>query len=205
MIARDTMHIVFAPMIIGIAMAAIGILYSIYWLYLLSGLVFLLSFFFIIFFRDPARSIGRGVVSPADGKVMSIDEKMNKVSIFMRVHDVHVNRAPAEGVVLNVKHYKGSHVPAFKKDSQRNERVVIDMKTRLGDMKIIQIAGIIARRIVPYVRPHKRLKKGQRIGIIRLGSRVDLYLPKTVKIITEKGNRVYAGTTQIGAVRHELD
>jgi len=199
------MHIVFIPMLVGIAMAGLGIVFSIYWLYLLSGLVFLLSLFLLVFFRDPARAIGSGIVSPADGKVMNIDRKMNKVSIFMRVQDVHVNRAPLAGVVVYVKHFKGSHVPAFNKDSERNERVEIKVKTRIGDLRIVQIAGILARRIVPYVKPRRILNKGQRIGIIRLGSRVDLYLPKTVKIITEKGHRVYAGATQIGAVRHEMD
>jgi len=207
MIARGAALIVFAPMFIGMLISALGILMptTSYTIYLIGNLVILVSILFMVFFRDPERRIGKGVVAPADGKVMDVDRALGKVSIFMRIRDVHVNRAPAGGLVIDVERFRGAHVPAFRKDSERNERVVTQLKTSIGAVKIVQIAGIIARRIVPYIEPGDKLKKGQRIGLVRFGSRVDLYLPETVKIITDVGDRVYAGTTQIGALRDEMD
>jgi phosphatidylserine decarboxylase len=205
MLARGSLAIVFAPMLIGIGLSVMGILYDTRTLYLFGGLFILLSLFFMIFFRDPARTIGGGIVSPADGKVVDVNRGLNRVSIFMGVLNVHVNRAPLAGVVANVKHFPGSHVPAFNKDSDRNERVETRMRTRLGDVRIVQIAGIVARRIVPYIRPQMKLRKGQRIGLIRLGSRVDVYLPRNVRITTEIGHKVYAGVSQIGEAKDEVD
>lgn len=205
MLARGSITIVFAPMLIGIGLSAMGILYDTRTLYLLGGLFILVSLFFMIFFRDPARTIGDGVVSPADGKVVGVDRRLNMVSIFMGVLNVHVNRAPLAGVVTSVKHLPGSHVPAFNKDSDRNERVETRMRTRYGELRIVQIAGIVARRIVPYTIARMKLRKGQRIGLIRLGSRVDVYMPKSVKITTEIGHKVYAGVSRIGEAKDEVD
>jgi phosphatidylserine decarboxylase len=192
-------------MLIGIAVSAMGILMDTRTLYLVGSLFILLSVFFMIFFRDPVRTIGMGVVSPADGKVVDVNRGLNRVSIFMGVLNVHVNRAPLAGVVTGMKHFPGSHVPAFNKESERNERVETRMSTEFGEVRIIQIAGIVARRIVPYVRPRIRLRKGQRIGLIRLGSRVDIYLPKKVRITTEIGHKVYAGVSRIGEGKDEVD
>ncbi len=205
MIARGSTMIVFAPMLVGILIIALSINAASYSLYLLGGFVILISLFLLIFFRDPTRTIGDGVVAPADGRVIVADKHAGRISIFMGIHNVHVNRSPVGGLVQRVEHFKGTHLPASSKDSERNERVIIHLRTKIGKVKIVQIAGIVARRIVPYVRPGLKLKKGQRIGIIRFGSRVDLYLPETVNIITEIGDKVIAGTSQIGAVKHEVD
>jgi len=149
-----------------------------------SMFFFLISCLLIVFFRDPERTIGHGVVAVADGKIREIlrlnDAEVGdclRISTFMNIHNVHVNRMPLEGTVQKIMHHNGSHLPAFKKESDSNERVVLLIKTDIGLMKIVQIAGTVARRIVPYVSEGDAVKKGGKIGLIRLGSRVDLYLP----------------------------
>ena len=173
-------------------------------------LIFLLiTIFFVYFFRDPDRTIGKGLVSSADGRIREITDytdedigKCVKISTFMNVNNVHVNRCPYEGVVKQLVHKKGSHIPAYKKESERNERVIILLDTNIGKIKIIQIAGLIARRIVSYVKPGDRLKKGDKIGIIRLGSRVDLFIPKSKikKITIQKGCKVIAGEDTVATL-----
>ena len=150
-----------------------------------SVFFFLISCLLIIFFRDPERTIGHGVVAVADGKIQEIlrlhDLEVGdclRISTFMNIQNVHVNRVPFDGFIEKVTHHKGSHVPAFKKESDSNERIILLIKTDIGLMKIVQIAGTIARRIVPYVSEGDSVKKGEKLGLIRLGSRVDLYLPK---------------------------
>jgi phosphatidylserine decarboxylase len=154
----------------------------------------------LVFFRDPPREVGRGVVSPADGKVMAADPDEGKVSIFMRVQDVHVNRAPLAGVVTSMEYHRGSHVPAFRKDSHRNERLRISLATEHGLLTLTQVAGMVARRIVPYVIEGDRVRRGQRIGIIRLGSRVDVALPPTCRLVVREGDRVKAGISTLAEV-----
>jgi phosphatidylserine decarboxylase len=120
----------------------------------------------------------------------------------MNVHNVHVNRMPVDGVVNDVVHVSGSYLPAFKKESERNERVILKLETVIGMVKVILIAGTLARRIVPYVQKGDKLKKGDRISIIRFGSRVDVYLQsKKVKHLTVKMNdRVKAGESTIAEI-----
>lgn len=155
-----------------------------------------------LFFRDPERIIGDGVVSPADGKVVMVEKKGGNswlVSIFMNVHNVHVNRIPWGGIVVDKMHISGGYAPAFNKDSNRNERLITKLKTSNGTWEITQIAGAVARRIVPYVKVGDVLNKGQRFGMIRYGSRVDLLfkMPKGMIIDVKVGERVLAGTTNI--------
>ncbi|RLF34079.1 MAG: phosphatidylserine decarboxylase family protein, partial [Thermoplasmata archaeon] len=120
----------------------------------------------------------------------------------MNIHNVHVNRMPLDGVIKNIVHLKGSHVPAFRKDSDRNERVVITIDTGIGMLKICQIAGTLARRITPYIKKDDSIRKGTRIGIIKLGSRVDLYLPLSsrIKINIKEGDKVKAGEDTIAKI-----
>ncbi len=153
---------------------------------LLSMLCFFVSCLLIIFFRDPERTTGAGVVAVADGKIREITALQDpnigdciRVSTFMNIHNVHVNRMPFDGTIVKITHHAGGHVPAFNKESDSNERLVLLIKTDLGLMKVVQIAGTIARRIVPYVCERDFVKKGEKIGLIRLGSRVDLFLPAT--------------------------
>ena len=178
-------------------------------LWFLGCILLVLTILFIIFFRDPERKIGNGIVACADGKIREISELNEKdigesicVSTFMNVHNVHVNRAPFDGIVKDIVHISGVHLPAFKKESEKNERVVIFLDTNIGQIKIVLIAGTLARRIVPYVNRWDKIKKGSRIDIIRLGSRVDMYLPKKAvkKICVKKGDRVIAGEDSIAEV-----
>lgn len=153
------------------------------------------------FFRDPEREPGTGrVLAPADGVVQSIDpwpDGRTRVAIFMSPLNVHVNRAPLAGTVTSVEHVAGGFLPAFNKDSDQNERVVWHFKTALGDVEMVQIAGAVARRIVPYLTSGAKVAKGDRVGLIRFGSRVDLYLPEGVSPAVSVGERTVAGVTRV--------
>lgn len=175
----------------------------------ISTILFLLTGFFIIFFRDPEREIADGFCAVADGKIRQINETMDDdvgkcifISTFMNVNNVHVNRMPIDGIIKDVKHISGSHVPAFKKESDRNERLILEINSSLGVIKVVQIAGTLARRIVSYVKKGDKLKKGQRIGIIRLGSRVDVYIPvgKVKNLKVKADDRVKAGEYTIAEI-----
>ncbi len=174
-----------------------------------SMFFFLISCLLIVFFRDPERAIGHGVVAVADGKIREIttihDTEVGEciqISTFMNIHNVHVNRMPLDGTIEEITHYKGAHLPAFKKESEKNERVVLLIHTDIGRIKIVQIAGTLARRIVPYVLKGNAMKKGEKIGLIRLGSRVDLYLPtKRIKpLAIQVTDKIKAGEDTIAEI-----
>jgi len=153
------------------------------------------------FFRDPDREVGTGrILSPADGVVQSVDpwpDGRTRVAVFMSPLNVHVNRAPLAGNVTSVQHVAGGFLPAFNKDSDQNERVVWHFETALGDVEMVQIAGAVARRIVPYVSAGAKVAQGERIGLIRLGSRVDIYLPEGIAPAVSVGEKTVAGVTRI--------
>jgi phosphatidylserine decarboxylase len=174
-----------------------------------SFLLWLLTILFLVFFRDPDRKIGDGVVACADGKIRDIIElndadigKCFNISTFMNIQNVHVNRMVFDGKIKSINHISGFHLPAFKKESDKNERVVIIIETSIGLIKIVQIAGTLARRIVPYVKKDDILTKGSRIGIIRFGSRVDVYLPsaKIKNINVRIGCKIKAGEDKIAEI-----
>jgi len=163
----------------------------------------------IRFFRDPERSIGEGVIAAADGKVTEVEktddpdvgESTIRIATFMNVHNVHVNRSPLAGTVLSTTHIVGAHTPAFNKDSDRNERQITVLETEIGKIKLVQIAGTVARRIVPYTKEGSRLEKGDRFGIILFGSRVDLYLPgRRVEVVVKVGDKVKAGESTVAKI-----
>ncbi|WP_416838313.1 protein sorting system archaetidylserine decarboxylase [Haloferax sp. DFSO52] len=169
-----------------------------------AGAVLLgLGAFVLWFFRDPERSPPEesGVISPADGHVSVIraEDGRIRVGVFMNVTDVHVNRAPVSGTVRDVTHRPGAHKPAFSKDSDKNERVDIEVVTDEGDeYEVSQIAGAFARRIHPYVATGDELERGDRIGHIDFGSRADVLLPEGFSsddVVVEKGESVRAGET----------
>ncbi|SCK44585.1 phosphatidylserine decarboxylase [Streptomyces sp. WMMB 714] len=153
------------------------------------------------FFRDPEREIAEGrVISPADGVVQSImpwHDGRTRVAVFMSPLNVHVNRAPLAGTISSVEHIPGGYVPAFNKESENNERVVWHFDTEIGDVEMVQIAGAVARRIVPYVPQGCKVEQGDRIGLIRFGSRVDVYLPEGVEAGVEVGQATTAGVTRL--------
>ncbi|SFR33305.1 protein sorting system archaetidylserine decarboxylase [Halogeometricum limi] len=146
----------------------------------LSLVALLAGGFVLWFFRDPERTPSApGVVSPADGRVSVVREEGEqlRIGVFMNVTDVHVNRAPFDATVERVTHRDGAHLPAFSKESERNERVDVDLSTDDGPAELSLIAGAFARRIHPYVEAGDGLERGQRLGHIDFGSRADVLLP----------------------------
>ena len=175
------------------------------------SLPFWIVYFFILqFFRDPPREIPQGeglVLCPADGRVLLVgvakDPYRNvdalKVSVFMNVFNVHSNRSPVDALVKDVVYNKGLFVNAsLDKASSDNERNALILRMDDGtEISCVQIAGLIARRILCYVKPGDRLKRGQRYGFIRFGSRVDVYLPTDARPRVAIGDKVKATTTVI--------
>jgi phosphatidylserine decarboxylase len=175
--------------------------------YSLSIVFFLIFILLIIFFRDPERSVGDGITAVADGRIQEISDitiygkKCVRISTFMNIHNVHVNRMPLDGRVLKITHIAGGYVPAYRKESERNERLEIQVETSIGQIIIVLIAGTVARRIVPYVEKGDEIKKGNRIGLIRLGSRVDIYLPiDAVQVSVSVNDRILAGVDTIATI-----
>jgi phosphatidylserine decarboxylase len=189
MIAKKCLHIAFLPLPFLIAFLIISKFYPYFKFIFLIFLI--LQIFFIFFFRDLKREIHDEIVSPADGRIVEIN---GKISIFMNLFDMHVNLMPYDGKILKIISYKGEYKPAFGK-IEKNYRVEIEIDSNIGKIKIVQIAGFFARRILTYVKEGDYLKKGEKIGIIRFGSRVELILPENCKIVVEKGKRIKAGQT----------
>ena len=119
----------------------------------------------------------------------------------MNLQNVHVNRFPLDGKVISIEHKKGGYIPAFCKDSHRNERSHVLIDTEHGPVEVIQIAGAAARRIVSYVKEGDNLAKGQRFGMIRFGSRVDVTIPDNFEIACQKGSKLYAGKSIIAKIK----
>jgi len=167
-------------------------------IYILSLILLFLSAFLLFFYRDPYREIQKGIVSPADGLVQEATMRggLVRISIFMNLQNVHVNRSPIKGRIISQKHKPGGYSPAFSKDSDKNERLITKLDTRIGTVKITQIAGFLVRRIVSYVKPDSKVKKGERIGLIHFGSRVDLAFEESgIDLKVKKGDRILAGQT----------
>lgn len=163
------------------------------------------------FYRDPDRAVPEGeglFTSPADGRVVEIAEAEHpftgpavKVGIFMNVFSVHVNRAPCMGRVDYLEYIPGKKIAAFApKASEVNERNLVGLSTPHGPVLMVQIAGLLARRIVCRLRRGEVLEGGQRYGMIRLGSRVDIYLPQDVRLLIKLGDQVYAGNSSLGVM-----
>ena len=165
----------------------------------------LLALFILQFFRDPARDVPddpRAVLSPADGRVVEVSRSQDpyvkrealKVSVFMNVFNVHSNRSPVDGTVQERWYFPGAFVnAALDKASLDNERNALWLRTREGkDVTCVQVAGLIARRILCYVGAGAQLTRGQRFGFIRFGSRVDVYLPLDAEVKAAIGDKVYA-------------
>ena len=198
------------------------------WIYLVSAIILtiivipffvfigiffaILSIYIFYFFRDPNRIIPLDgfIVSPADGTITYVgdantpfdiennNQLYTKVSIFLSIFDVHVNRMPIDGTIKEIKYIPGKFINAtLDKSSEQNEKNIIKISNGNYDYFVVQIAGLIARRIVCNVNKNQDLKKGERIGIIKFGSRVDLYLPKSNKVLVSKGQKVIGGETII--------
>ena len=189
---------------IAVTISLIVSWFSIWW-----SLPFWLATLFVLqFFRDPPRSVPADpglVCAPADGRIVVVEKTEDpfanrpalKISVFMNVFNVHSNRAPVDGEVIDVNYHRGGFVnAALDKASLENERNVLQIRMDGGgELTCVQIAGLVARRILCYVKPGDRLAKGERFGFIRFGSRVDLYLTPQARARVTVGDKVYAGET----------
>jgi len=179
---------------------------------------FLLTFFVIWFFRDPERNSPQDtnlIISSADGKVCLIDEvyppeelssdaeKMKRICVFMNVFNVHVNRSPVQGKVEDIVYKKGQFLNAsLDKASDKNERSSLVLYTESGiKIVVVQIAGLIARRILSFISSNHKLAQGERFGLIRFGSRVDIYMPLDAVTKCKIGDRVLAGESILAALK----
>lgn len=175
----------------------------------------LLSAYVAFFFRNPERlpPVGRAMVaSPADGRVIFVGtapeteflhEERRKISIFMSLWNVHVNRVPVDGTVRNVRYHKGRFMAAFEeRASEENERNALLVETTQGEkIVLVQVAGLVARRIVCYPTAGMFILKGQRMGLIRFGSRCDLYLPMSAEVLVKEGDNVLGGETILAKLK----
>ena len=177
---------------------------------------FLLTLFTLWFFRDPSRNTpvdSNLIISSADGKVCLIDEacpptevsmkqeKMKRVCVFMNVFNVHVNRSPVAGVIKDIVYKEGQFLNAsLDKASEKNERSSLIINSEHGaDIVVVQIAGLIARRILGFVSKNQNLNQGERFGLIRFGSRVDIYLPLDSTVQCSVGDKVVAGESVLAS------
>ena len=187
----------------------IGWVFALLGYFTISILLFIFTLFNLFFFRDPQRSLvidSNAIISPADGKIVDICEEneehyLNKnskrISIFLSILDCHINRFPVTGKVLGTKYIKGRFKMAFDNSaSNENERLITFIKNDIGNkIVLVQIAGLIARRIVSYASLDSEFTQGEKFGIIKYGSRIDIFLPVKSKVDIEIGQKVRAGET----------
>ncbi|MEM4256691.1 MAG: phosphatidylserine decarboxylase family protein, partial [Thermoplasmata archaeon] len=186
-----------------------------YFLTVITIISFITSLFMFYFFRDPDRNIpvGEGLfVSPADGKIILIKDvyeneflrsNVREISIFMSPLNVHVNRSPCDGKVIEVKYSPGKYMAAYKDDaSLKNENITMLLEGNYGRVLVRQVAGFIARRAVCRVKPGDILNRGERYGIIKFSSRLDVFLPKDAVIKVKIGDTVKAGETVIARIKY---
>lgn len=211
MIAPDGVKIIVATLLIFILFIVATYFFPVLPLKIFTGLIALVFLFNFYFFRDPERTTPNGkdlIVSPADGTVVLIEEvdepyffksKVRRVSIFLSVFNVHVNRMPVSGKVKFLKYLEGKFLVAFvDKASEENEQSIIGIQHEKGKILFKQIAGIIARRIVYHVAEGDTVNAGDRFGLIRYGSRVDMFFPENVELKVSLKDKVYGGETIIG-------
>jgi phosphatidylserine decarboxylase len=183
-----------------------GASFLLHW-YVTGAVLVSLAIFIFSFFRDPDRAIPAepgAVVSPADGRVVVVTEEENagrpgqRVSIFLAIWNVHVNRAPASGTITKMAYRPGKFLAAMReRASFENEQNVFTLSTEAGEMVFKQIAGLIARRVVSWKREGEQVARGERIGLVRFGSRVDVWLPKGAEILVKVGENVKGGASLI--------
>jgi phosphatidylserine decarboxylase len=192
--ARGAWRLAALPLVVGVALFALSSGWGV--------AAVAIGAFVLWFHRDPDRDPPpNGVLAPADGTVSVLREEGDRirVGVFMNVTDVHVNRAPISGTVTSMEHVPGAHLPAFSKDSDRNERLVIDLE----DTEVTLIAGAFARRIHPHVEEGDTVERGERIGHVSFGSRADVLLPPRygrADLAIEAGETVRAGETVIARI-----
>jgi len=215
MITKYGLDNFFVFLILAFLLIASGSLVRTYWLgfsLVLTGC--LLIGFALVFFRDPPRhppaevaEDPTAVLAPADGRIVAIHAHSNyppigeaiQISIFLAVYDVHVNRSPVTGTVRSVEYHPGSFIAAFKDEaSSKNEQTTIVVETPSGPVVFKQIVGILARRIVCELQPGQSIRAGERFGMMKFGSRMDIFLPAESQVVVSKGQKVRAGETLLG-------
>lgn len=180
----------------GIAGACLWFIVKPIGIIVLAGAVF-----FLYFFRDPHRNIlqsDNGILAPADGKVMEIANEGNimVIRIFLSVFNVHIQRSPVAGMIKSVVYQPGKFLPAMNVGAHIvNEQNIFTVETPHGEIVVRQIAGILARRVVSWVVPGQAVEAGQKIGIIKFGSQVDVAVPAAAQMLVKKGDHVIAGVT----------
>jgi phosphatidylserine decarboxylase len=187
-------------------LAAAVLFYFLQWSIAL-GAVVALTLFILFFFRDPERLVpedARAIVAPADGRVQAVEpvnvegETHTRVSIFLSVFDVHINRSPIAGRVIAARYHRGKFDAAFKKRvSAENEQNRLTIAGERAKVEVAQIAGLIARRIVCYKREGDWVNRGERIGLIKFGSKTDCLLPPGVEVAVKVGDRVRGASSVI--------
>jgi len=181
-----------------------GIAIAVHW-WLFGGVLVALGLFCFSFFRDPEREISSdpaAIVAPADGRVVVITDEENagrlgtRISIFLAIWNVHVNRSPAAGVITKIDYRPGKFLAAWDpKASTQNEQNIFALATPQGNIEFKQIAGLIARRVVSWKKPQEAVAKGERVGLVRFGSRVDLWIPQGSELLVKIGDNVNGGSS----------
>jgi phosphatidylserine decarboxylase len=201
--AKEGILFVVIPFLVGVILLLLKIPYVSF----IGAICFyVLVAYMAFFFRDPSRTITAGdleVVSPVDGRVLEVigagDE--TKISIFLSLFDVHVNRLPYKGLIKKLDYHKGKFLPAYRdKASEVNERINIEVEGQRLSYKLRLITGIAARRIRMWIKEGEQLDTGDKIGIMLFGSRAEVFLPPEVEVEIKAGDKVYGGLTLLGKI-----
>ena len=209
--AREGLVLIAIAVLLAIGAFAVAVSVRSWGLWLLALTLTVVALWVAYFFRDPERAGDRGagiVISPADGKVVMVTEvdepaflhgRATRVSIFMNIFNVHVNRYPVSGTVRFVHYNPGKFLnAAAEKSSLENEQMSVGIENGHTRVLVRQIAGLIARRVVTYSREGEQVEQGDRMGLIRFGSRVDVFLPPNAKVTVNVGQLTFAGVTVVG-------
>lgn len=212
-IAREGFPFIIPAAVLGVLLLIFGYAMDQQAVIVIGWALTLLTVLFLFFFREPqfeAFVQDGQILAPADGKVLTVDSEVpenlsplsTRLSIFLSVFDVHVNRIPADGEIASVEFRQGRKYSAFRPQASiANQRSEIDLDTKYGRIHFRQITGSVARRVVFSVVPGQKVKAGERFGVMRFGSRMDLFFPESVEVLVKTGDRVKAGCTVVAEFR----
>ena len=212
MIAREGYGIIIGSILLTLAIFLVSLILSCSSLKIIRWSFLIVLIFMVWFFRDPEREIPEQaeVVSPADGKIIAVDRvqkedrEYKRISIFMSILNVHVNRTPCSGEIIDKEYVEGKFLPAFDpKSSGENERCKISIKKGDHLIFVTQIAGLVARKIVNNFEKGQEVRVGDKMGIIKFGSRVDLEIPMKYDTLVQTGQKVKAGATELAKFEHK--
>ncbi len=208
--ARDGLPFIGYSTAVSLIFVIAGYFTNNIYLYGIAGLFLVFALFCVFFFRDPNRKTtapDNEIVSPGDGRIVSICEeeedkffntRVRRISVFLSVFNVHINRIPIDGQIDYLSYRPGTFKSAFKESASQNERMEIGLTANNRKILFKQIAGLIARRVVCKLIEGQVVNKGDRCGLIKFGSRIDILIPLDVEVLVSKGQKVYGGITSIG-------